>query len=257
MLLHKQDISIVIPVFQAEFILDELLKKIKSAVSHITNNYEIILVNDASTDNSWRYIVKAGIDDTRVKGINLSRNFGQHYAITAGLRNATGEWVVVMDCDMQDNPDEIPNLYNAAIDNWDIVYAKRIERKDNYFKKFSSIIFHKVYRYLSGFKSDSKIANFGIYNSKVILEFNKMNELSRSFPSLIQYLGYKVSSINITHNERFEGNSTYTLQKLFKLTTDVILSNSNKPLIISINIGFFIAFCSFFIAFYNIFAFYV
>lgn len=257
MLSHKHDISIIIPVFQAELILDELLKKTKSAVSHITKNYEIILVNDASTDNSWLSIVQAGIEDTRIKGINLSRNFGQHYAITAGLRNATGEWVVVMDCDMQDNPDEIPNLYNAAIDNWDIVYAKRIERQDSYFKKLSSIIFHKVYRYLSGFKSDSKIANFGIYNSKVILEFNKMNELSRSFPSLIQYLGFKVSSINITHNERFEGNSTYTFRKLFKLTTDVILSNSNKPLIISINIGFIIAFCSFFIAFYNIFAFYV
>jgi dolichol-phosphate mannosyltransferase len=257
MSLNKYDISIVIPVYQADQILNELLTKIKSAVLTFTKNYEIILVNDASTDNSWQFITQASIKDSRIKGINLSKNFGQHYAITAGLKNTKGEWVVVMDCDMQDNPDEIPNLYRTAIEKWDIVYAKRIDRKDSFFKKLSSKLFHKLYRYLSGFNSDSKIANFGIYNSKVIQEYNKMNEISRSFPSLIQFLGFNVSSINIAHNERFSGKSTYTFRKLFKLTTDVILSNSNKPLIISINIGFFIALCSFLFAFYNIFAFFL
>jgi dolichol-phosphate mannosyltransferase len=257
MSIHKFDISIVIPVYQAELILNELLIKIHSALLNITTNFEIILVNDASTDNSWEFIKNAGLNDPRIKGINLSRNFGQHYAITAGLKNTKGEWVVVMDCDMQDNPEEIPNLYRAALNKWDIVYAKRIQRKDNLFKKLSSKLFHKIYYFLSGFKSDSKIANFGIYNSKVIQEFNKMSELSRSFPSLIQFLGFRVSSININHNERFSGKSTYTFRKLFKLTSDVILSNSNKPLILSINLGFFIALCSFLFAFYNIFAFYL
>lgn len=250
-------ISIVSPVYRAEKIVPELVRQIIEHVSIITDNFEIILVNDASPDHSWEQIIIACRQDKRVKGVDLSRNFGQHYTITAGLSYAKGEWVVVMDCDLQDRPEEIPNLYKKALEGWDIVYARRVERQDKFFKRMSSKIFHKMFKYLSGITSDSSIANFGIYNSKVINEFNQMKEVARSFGSLINYLGFKSCAIDVKHGGRFEGESSYTLAKLLQLTTDVILSNSNKPLKITVKFGFMVSSLSFLLALYNIIAHYL
>jgi dolichol-phosphate mannosyltransferase len=252
----KTHISIVSPVYKAENIVEELVDKIKQSVSTLTDNFEIILVNDCSPDNSWAKILQESEKDRRVKGINLSRNFGQHFAITAGLYYVKGDWIVVMDCDLQDRPDEIQNLYKKAQEGWDIVYARRIKRKDKLLKRMSSIIFNWVYVYLSGIERDKSIANFGIYHAKVIVEYNKMKELARSFPSLIQYLGFKSCAIDVKHSERFDGSSSYNLSKLLYLSGDVILSNSNKPLKMTIKLGFFISFFSFFISIYNIGAYY-
>ena len=247
-------LSIVSPVYRSEKIVEELVSRIKKAVTTITDDFEIILVNDFSPDNSWMKIVEQCSKDKRVKGINLSRNFGQHYAITAGLNYAKGDWIVVMDCDLQDRPDEIPNLYQKAMEGWDIVYARRVERQDKFLKRMSSTLFHMVYGYLSGLKMDGSIANFGIYHKNVIREYNKMKEVARSFPSLVYYLGFKSCAIDVKHSERFEGGSSYTLSKLLYLTGDVILSNSNKPLKLTVKIGFFISMLSFLLALYNVIA---
>lgn len=232
----------------------ELVLRNVESVSTITEDYEIILVNDASPDNSWEEIVKQCALNPKVKGINLSRNFGQHYAITAGLHYAKGDWVVVMDCDLQDRPEEIPNLYKKAMEGYDIVYARRVARKDGFLKKQSSQWFHRVFNWLSGLKSDSTIANFGIYKHCVIDEFNKMPEKARSFPSLVQYLGFKDTAIDVQHAERAEGKSSYNLHKLLKLSFDVIVSNSNKPLRLAVGLGFGMAVVSFLLAVYNVIA---
>ena len=247
-------ISVVSPVYRAEKIVPELVKQIIENVSKITADFEIILVNDDSPDDSWLAIVSECKKDKRVKGINLSRNFGQHYAITAGLNFAKGEWIVVMDCDLQDRPDEIPNLYAKAQEGWDIVQARRLERQDSFFKRLSSTIFHKIYAYLSGMQTDKSIANFGVYNQKVIAEFNKMKETARSFPSLLNFLGFKKTVLDVKHAERFEGATSYSFAKLLRLTADVILSNSNKPLKLTVKLGFIISLFSFLLAFYNIIA---
>lgn len=251
---NKIHISVISPVYRAENIVPELIKQIKEAVSTITADFEIILVNDASPDNSWLKITEECRKDVRVKGINLSRNFGQHYAITAGLSYAKGDWIFVMDCDLQDRPDEIPNLYKKAKEGWDIVFARRKERQDKFLKKLSSTLFHKTFSYLSGLESDSSIANFGLYNQKVICEYNKMPETARSFPSLVQYLGFKRTTLDVKHSKRFEGESTYSLNKLMRLTTDVLLSNSNKPLRLAVKLGFTISMISFLLALYNVIA---
>jgi len=247
-------ISVVSPVYRAEKIVSELVKQIVENVSKITTDFEIILVNDASPDDSWLAISAECKKDKRVKGIDLSRNFGQHYAITAGLNFAKGEWIVVMDCDLQDRPDEIPNLYAKAQEGWDIVQARRLERQDSFFKRLSSTIFHKIYAYLSGMQTDKSIANFGVYNQKVIAEFNKMKETARSFPSLLNFLGFKKTVLDVKHAERFEGATSYSFAKLLRLTADVILSNSNKPLKLTVKLGFIISLFSFLLAFYNIIA---
>ena len=247
-------VSIVSPVYRGEKMISELVHRNVESVSTITEDYEIILVNDASPDNSWNEIVKQCKQNPKVKGINLSRNFGQHYAITAGLQYAKGDWVVVMDCDLQDRPEEIPNLYRKAMEGYDIVYARRAVRKDGFLKKQSSKWFYKVFNWLSGMETDSSVANFGIYRYCVIEEFNKMPEKTRFFPSLVKYLGFKDTAIDVEHAGRAEGKSSYNLNKLLKLSFDVIISNSNKPLRMSVGLGFVMAMISFLLALYNLIA---
>ena len=232
----------------------ELVRRLQQSLEPITDKYEIILVNDASPDHSWLEIERVCRLDQRIKGINLSRNFGQHYAITAGLHYATGQWVVVMDCDLQDRPEEIPSLYRKAQEGYDIVYARRVTRKDSFFKRMSSVAFHKVYNWLSGLNADKAIANYGIYKRCVIDEYNRMPEKARSFPSLIRYLGFKDVAIDVQHAQRGEGKSSYSFRKLIRLSLDVITSNSNKPLRMAVGLGMLMAVVSFLLALYNLIA---
>jgi dolichol-phosphate mannosyltransferase len=237
-----------------EKMVQRLVEEIVLAVSPLTDQYEIILVNDASPDHSWEEIVKACATNFHVKGINLSRNFGQHYAITAGLNHSKGEWVVVMDCDLQDNPREIPTLYHKALEGWDIVRARRMNKQFGFFKKLSSTVHHKVFDWLSGQKTDPAVGNYGIYNQKVISEFNKMPELSRSFGTLLNHLGFKIVDIDIPHAARADGISSYTLRKLLTLSFDISISNTNKPLKITVALGFMMSVMAFVMAIYDVVA---
>ena len=245
-------ISVVSPVYRGEKMVHELVRRISENVSKITEDFDIILVNDASPDFSWAEIQKECAADTRVKGINLSRNFGQHRAITAGLNYAMGDWVVVMDCDLQDRPEEIPNLYKKAQEGYDVVQGERFERKDKFLKRLSSTVFNAVYGYLSGIKTNKKIANFGIYKQPVIRAVCNMPERDRGFGTLVHYVGFKTVSMPIEQGNRFEGTSSYTLSKLIKLAFGTIISNTNKPLRIMTGMGFTLSIISLLIAFYNV-----
>ena len=164
------EISIISPVYRAEKILDKLVYQITDTLHEIGVTFEIILVDDRSPDNSWEVMKQLSTKFPEVKSIRLSRNFGQHPAIMAGLTKAKGEWVVVMDCDLQDQPEEINALYKKAIEGYDMVLASREVRKDNFFKILSSKIFARLYGYLTDSNFDNSVANFGIYNKKVIEE---------------------------------------------------------------------------------------
>ena len=250
----KPYISIVSPVYRGEKMIDELVRRNVESVSSITDDYEIILVNDASPDNSWDEILKQCAVNPRVKGINLSRNFGQHYAITAGLHYAKGDWVVVMDCDLQDRPEEIPNLYKKALEGFDIVYARRVVKHVGWWKRFSSVAFHAVLDWLSGIKSDPAIANFGIFSQRVITEYNSIPQQARSFGSIIGSLGFKRGYIDVEQDESARGGSSYTLRKLFAHSFNIIVSSTNKPLRMAVGVGFVMATVSFILALYNVIA---
>ena len=247
-------ISAVIPEYKGAGMVAELVERLHGSLKSITENYEIILVNDASPDSAWEEIQKACEKDKRVKGINLSRNFGQHYAISAGLSYAKGDWVVVLDCDLQDRPEEISKLYNKALEGYDIVYARRVNRKDGFFKRLSSSLFHAIFDWLSGLKTDKSLANFGIYKQSVVQECNKMPEQARSFGTMLAYIGFKSTAVDVEHAERAQGKSSYSLRKLLKLSFDVMISNSNKPLRFAVGLGFVMAFVSFLLALYNVIA---
>lgn len=248
------ELSIVSPVYHGEKMLTELISRIHKAISPLTDDYEILLVNDCSPDNSWEKIVEICAKDKKVKGLNLSRNFGQPYAITAGLTYSSGEYVAVIDCDLQNKPEDLPAMYKKALEGYDIVSARRVVRDDTFLKRMSSAVFHKVYDFLSGFHTDKAIAEFGIYSKKIVKAYCDIPEYSRSFVELIHTLGFKKSSVDVYHDHRLEGKSSYNLRRLLKLSYNSIISNSNRPLHLAVGIGFTMSLLSFLMAIYNIFA---
>jgi len=234
--------SIVSPVYKAKTIIPELVRRIVESVSKITDDFEVILVEDGCPQNSWEAIALECQKDKRIKGIKLSRNFGQHYAITAGLDHAEGEWIVVMDCDLQDQPEEIPNLYSKFMEGYDIVYASRTLRKDSFIKVLISKLFYFSFSYLSGIKYDGTIASFGIYSKKVIESVKKMKEPMRAFSPLVRWTGFNSTKVLIDHGKRQGSPSSYNYKKLFSLALDVILAYSDKPLKLTVKLGFLISF---------------
>lgn len=238
-------ISVVIPVYKAEKCLHELYRRLESSLTTITKDFEIVLVEDCGGDRSWEIILELAKKDSRVKGIQFSRNFGQHYGITAGLDYCDGDWVVIMDCDLQDRPEEIPKLYTKAQEGYEVVLAKRKNRQDNFIKKFTSQMFYKTFNYLADLKYDSEVGNFRIISRKVLYNFRLIREQLRFFGGLVDWMGYPYSSIEVQHDSRLEGKSTYTFKKLWKLAMDTIIAYSDKPLRLSIRVGFIISLLAF------------
>ena len=243
-------ISIVSPVYRAENLVEELVRRIHQSVSSITSDYEIILVEDCGPDSSWDKIVALAEKDPKIKGFQLSRNFGQHYAITCGLDQSKGEWVVVMDCDLQDRPEEIDALYQKAISGYDVVLAKRDQRQDTFFKKFFSKAFYRTLGYLTGSAMDEQVANFGIYHRNVINAVCELRESIRYFPTMIQWVGFKQTAISVTHSARDVGKSTYNFKSLLNLALDIILAYSDKPIRLMIKLGILVSLLSFIMGFY-------
>lgn len=231
-------ISVVVPVYKAENSLDELYGRLKRTLETISNDFEIILVEDCGGDRSWEIIVELARQDGRVKGLRFSRNFGQHYGITAGLDFCDGEWVVIMDCDLQDQPEEIPRLYAKAQEGYDVVLARRGKRRDRPLKRFSSWLFYKAFSYLADIDYDAQTGNFRIISRKVVTNCRLMREQLRFFGGLVNWMGFPTTSIDVQHAERFEGRSTYTFRKLWKLAGETVIAYSDKPLRLSVKIGF-------------------
>ena len=240
-------ISIVSPVYKAKDCVAELCSRTSDVLKENThiNDYEIILVEDGSEDGTWEAIQSVAAQDEKIKGIKLSRNFGQHKAITAGLDHASGDWIVVMDCDLQDRPEDIPVLLEKALEGYDVVCATRKERKDHFWRVLVSKFWYNAFRWASGLDVDPKLRNYRIINRKVLESFKKIRESSQSFVGQVHWLGFNTAYIELDHGERFSGQSSYNLLKLLSLGFEFIISYTNKPLILSIYIGFSVSIISF------------
>lgn len=207
-------------------------------------DYEIIMVEDCGGDGSWEVITQLADRDPHVKGITLSRNFGQHHAITAGMDLCKGDWVVVMDCDLQDDPRAIAKLWEKAKEGYDVVNVRRQQRQDFFIKSLRSKIFHMFFDLLSGMAYDHHVANYRIMSRKVVGIYNTMRESTRGLSIQIHWLGYTTANIDFPHASRYEGKSSYSLKKLLGLAFDLAVSYSNKPLYISIVTGLVLSLAS-------------
>jgi glycosyltransferase involved in cell wall biosynthesis len=230
-------LSVVIPVYNESSLIDELVKRVKINLKLITEDFEIIVVDDGSQDDTWSSIENEARLENRIKGIKFSRNFGHHYAITAGLHKATGEWVVVMDGDLQDRPEVIPELYKKAQEGFDVVFVSRQNRPEKLYYRIAQKIFYWILRSLSGLDFDSRQANFSILRKKVVKSFKNFPENARFYGSTIKWLGFKRSFILADHGSRYSGKPSYTLKKRIKLALDIVLSFSERPLRFAIGLG--------------------
>ena len=239
------DISVVIPVYGCRAAIPELYDRLCKSLENLVDEFEIILVDDCCPQNSWEEIQKVCQKDSRVIGLRLSRNFGQIKAITAGLDQSKGDWVVVMDCDLQDRPEAIADLYKKAQEGYDVVFARRKDRKDTALTKFLSKFFYKIYDYFTDGNFDNAICNFSISKRMVIDSYCRMREQNRAYTLFIKWLGFKQATIDADADARFEGKSSYNFRRKIKMAFEFITSQSNKPLLFSVKAGFVIAMISF------------
>jgi len=247
-------ISVVVPVYGCSECLILLTKRLEDSLLSISPDYEIILVNDSSPDFSWNVIKDVAGKNPKIKGINFSRNFGQHYAISAGLDFASGEWVVVMDCDLQDQPEEIKKLYNKALEGYDIVYGvSEFRGKRNFITKLLRVVYFKLYDFFANNNFKTENLSFYIISRNVRNNMVLFREHSRHISSIMRHVGFKIIGIPIDHKEREFGKSTYNFSKRVKLALVGLIAHSSTLLRFSFYLGFIFSFFSFSYGIYILF----
>ncbi len=242
-------LSVVIPCYYSAETLTTLSSKIIESCDLITLNLEIICVDDGSKDSTWQVISDLSMSDSRIHGIRFSKNFGQHKAIMAGLRESKYEYIVVMDADMQDDPKQIPRLISKAKDcGAEVVMAKRIRKRHNFLKRFGSKLFSKIFSFMTGLQRESEFGNFGVYSRKLINEVKSFGDKDFLLGNLVTWSGFSSSYVDVDHNARLHGKSTYSFWALVKLAYSVIISHSNFPLRFIVFLGSVVSSLSFSLA---------
>lgn len=232
------ELSIVSPCYGAPTLLRELVRRITETVAQLTDSYEIILVEDCSPDNSRDIIRELCAQDSHVKGVFLSRNFGQQSALNAGYDTAKGDYVVTLDCDLQNPPSQIRDLFLKAKEGYDIVFATRRNRPDNFFMTQGSHVFNKLMGFLTDTRQDEAVAEFAIFSHKVIDAMAKMGDYHRYYPLMTQWVGFKTAKVDVEHAVRTDGKrSSYSMRKRIELAVSTAVSFSTKSLRLIVYFG--------------------
>lgn len=234
------DLSVVVPVFNERDALPELHARLTGVLSSLVSSYEIVLVNDASTDDSWSIILSLASRDRHTKAIGLSRNFGHQLAITAGLDIAQGDAVVLMDGDLQDPPEVIPALYAKFTDGFDVVYAQRRTREgETVWKKLTARLFYRLMRRITRLDIPVDTGDFRLMSRRVADELRRLQEHSRFLRGLVTWVGYNQTAVLYDRAARSSGSTKFSTTKMLSFAFDGITSFSSQPLRIASQLGFF------------------
>ena len=248
-------ISLVIPCFNEEDNLEEVYNRITCVIEKIDGKFEIIFINDGSTDNSHSRLVELSLGDSRIKVLELSRNFGHQAAISAGLDYARGDAVIMMDADLQQPPELIPSMIGKWMEGYEVVYTIRNDPPGTTaFKKITAKVFYKLMNLLANIQIPENSADFRLLDRKVLEELNSMNEKTKFFRGLVNWVGFKQCPIYYDAAPRFGGETKYSIWKMVKFAFDGITSFSAFPLHLSTIIGVLV---SFFCFFYSVYAIYI
>jgi len=245
---HKIDISIVIPVFYSSGIFSVLYSRLVKTLENIDKSFEIIAVVDGCTDGSAEVIAGINAQDPRVKLIEFSRNFGNQMAITAGLKCSAGDMVVIMDDDLEDPPEVIPELIDKAVEGFDLVYAVRKKREISWLKNTVFKSYYKFLNILSNYDFPSNTGDFCLMKRPIVDVLNAMPESHRYIRGLRSWVGFKQTGIEFYRESRHSGESGFNVLKYFKFASDGIFSFSDMPLKLIAYLGFFISLASFLFA---------
>jgi dolichol-phosphate mannosyltransferase len=231
-------ISVVVPAYGCESCLEPLYEGLAPVLEQISPDFEIVMVDDHSPQGDWAVIAKLAQRDPRVRGVKLTRNFGQHNAIAAGLAECDGDWAVVMDCDLQDRPEEIARLYAKAQEGFDCVFGRRVDRADSGSKIAVSRLFNLLHGRVAKVKIDATVGNFSIISRRVVDEVKKFREGRRNYGIQVHWLGFPTAYIDIEHAARHSGKSSYSFGKQLRHAASTVLSQSTRPLYASVAFGF-------------------
>lgn len=234
-------ISVVVPVYCCIGCLEQLCQQLEASLHGLTDYFEIILVDDRSPDNAWSQLTTLQALHPAVKGIRLSRNYGQHIAITAGLAAAQGNYAVVMDCDLQDPPSLIPELFAKLQEGYDLVLAKRVERNHSAFRLLAAKAYFKLLSSLTEEQVDGSYGSYSILSRKVIDGFLLFGEKERHYLFILRWLGFRIGSVDFVHQERHSGRSSYTLGRLLSHALNGILFQATVLLRWIVSLGFLFA----------------
>mgnify|MGYP000016028265 CR=1 FL=1 len=244
--LSNTNLSILIPIFNDIEVLDELNKRLSDVLPNLCKTYEIVLVDDGSSDNSWQKIIELKQNNPTIVAVKLIRNFGQQNAIAAGLDYVSGDITVIMDSDLQDKPEDIHKLLEALIENdTSMAIAKWISRKDSFFKKFVSRFFYAVSQKITKIKHQPGLGVFRAIRKEVVEELKKYKEKTATTLSLLYWIGVDYVTVDLVRDERFAGKSGYNIKKMMSLTLDRIFSFSMFPIRAAIYSGLIVSLSSF------------
>ena len=253
--LKSPEISIVVPLYNEEKNIRLMHDRLVSSILKITSNFEIIYVNDGSKDNSFLELLKLSNEDERVKYINFSRNFGHQIAVTAGLDYSKGTAVVIIDGDLQDPPEVIPEMYAMYKEGFEVVYGQRLKRKgDNFFKKITAKYFYRILKKITSINIPLDTGDFRLIDQKIVKDLKNMPEQNKFLRGQIAWLGYRQTSVFFERDERKFGETGYPFSKMLKFALDGITGFSDVPLQFVTKTGIFISFISFLVILYAIFS---
>ena len=230
--MEKKKVTLVIPMYYEEKVADECYKRVKQNLEKLENyNHEIIFVNDGSKDKTLDILENIANNDKNVKVISFSRNFGHQAAVTAGLKYVTGDAIVIMDADLQDPPELIPDMLKLWEKGNEVIYGKRKSRKgESAFKLLTAKMFYKTLNALSDVEIPRDTGDFRLVDRKVVDTINALPEHNKFLRGLFSWVGYRQAAFEYERKERFAGETKYPLKKMFKLASDGIISFSTKPL---------------------------
>lgn len=243
--------SIVVPLFNEELVIEETYKRLKKVMDSCQDSYEIIFVNDGSRDRTLEMARSICRRDPNIKLLSFSRNFGHQIAITAGMDYASGEAVVVIDADLQDPPEVIPEMIAKWKEGYEVVFGQRSERKgETYFKKLSASLFYRVLRRLTEVDIPVDTGDFRLIDRKVLDALKTLPEKNRYVRGMVSWVGFSQTGVEYVRDERFAGESKYPLKKMLKFAANGITSFSYKPLKLATYVGCFVSLLSFIYLFY-------
>jgi len=238
-------ISVIVPIFNEEEVIPELYRRMVAVLDAIGQPWELVCVNDGSRDESLSLLLALREQDTRIKIINFSRNFGHQIAITAGMDYAQGDAIAIIDADLQDPPELIGEMFEKWREGYEVVYAVRAHRRgESRFKLWTASAFYRLLRRITDVEIPVNTGDFRLIDRQVLLTMRRLREKHRFMRGLSSWVGFRQTGIEYQRVERFAGDTKYPLSKMLRLTMDAITSFSYIPLRLSTYFGFFLAFAS-------------
>jgi glycosyltransferase involved in cell wall biosynthesis len=235
------ELSVVVPVYGCRDCLTALYERLTASVGGVAPSYELVFVDDRSPDGAWDRLVELAETDDRVSAFRLSRNFGQHLAITAGLEQSRGRWTVVMDCDLQEPPELIPSLYAKAQEGFEIVHTTRRGRREGWLRRQAGRLYLRLRNFVLGTDVDTEHGTLSILSRKAVEAFLSVRDREREYLLVLYWLGFDHATVAFDHAERHAGRSSYTLKQLLRVALDGLFFQSTKLLRWVVYAGFAIA----------------